>query len=96
MIFGHNDTQFSFGFFFLDGLTSPVGKEINRKALIRRGRNKILFSFLYIFGVIPAVISKVYVLEGMRPLHSSQVALCSVPTSTYCDLMRDNDDRDCL
>lgn len=81
--------------FLVDSLTSPMEKEINSKALIRGKKNKVLFSFLYIFGVPPTVISKVYVLEGMKPLYSYWVALCSVPMPVYWDLTRDNDGGHC-
>ena len=69
LVSGHNDILFSF-VFSVDSLTSPMEKEINSKALIRGKKNKVLFSFLYIFGVPPTVISKIYVLEGMKPLYS--------------------------
>ena len=81
--------------FLVENLNFPTKEEVNRKSLTLRGKEESIFPFLISFWCPSVVIEEAFILESMRPLYPSWWPFALY--TSYCwDLMRDNEDRNCL
>ena len=81
--------------FLVESLNFPIEEEVNRKSLTLRGKEESIFPFLISFWCPSVVIEEAFILESMRPFYPSWWPF-ALYTSYFWDLMRDNEDRNCL